>query len=425
MLRGRSMLARLSAYVRVSPRENEFVMEDRLSVTSAANGVTSGAEQASNGQRRWLIGLLGFAGWTLVGLFFSVQIYLLFNVLEGQALPWWRAITSTLPDWYIWALLSLFIIRLSQRFPLDRENWRRGLLIHLPAGLIVPLIQLTLAVTVLHFLTMRHLVPPRTWPQRFRINFFYYYHWGVLTYWAIVGASHALQYYRSLRERTLRASQLEAQLAQARLEVTEAQLKALKMQIHPHFLFNTLQNISALLAEDAAAADRMIARLGDFLRLTLANSGAQTVTLQQELEFLRRYLEIEQVRYQDRLTTHFDIEPQTLAAQTPNLILQPIIENAIKHGLAQPTNAGRIEVRAARRNHWLRIEVRDNGAGLPSQAEANGVGREGLGLANTRARLQRLYGSAHRFELSNAADGGLLVTLEIPFQTEPSDLNGG
>ena len=123
--------------------------------------------------------------------------------------------------------------------------------------------------------------------------------------------------------------------------------------------------------------------------------------------------------FQDRLTTHFDIEPQTLAAQTPNLILQPIIENAIKHGLAQPTNAGRIEVRAARRNDWLHIEVRDNGVGLPSQAGANGSlseGREGLGLANTRARLQRLYGSAHRFELGNAVDGGLVVTLEIPFQ---------
>lgn len=366
---------------------------------------------------KWLI---AFAGWTLVGLFFSLQIYLIFNVLEGEPFPWWRAITSTLPDWYIWALLSILIIRLSHRFPLDRDHWLRSLPAHIAASLLVPLLQLTLAVTALHFLTMRHRVPARTWPERFQFNFFFYYHWGVVTYWAIVGASHAVYFYRSLRERTLKAAQLEAQLAQARLQATEAQLQALKMQIHPHFLFNTLQNISALLAEDAAAADRMIARLGDFLRLTLDNSGSQTVTLREELNFLERYLEIERVRFQDRLTTHFDIEPQTLEAQAPNLILQPIIENAIKHGLAQRTSAGRIEVHAARRDDWLRIEVRDNGAGLPSHAEPSGAvseGRAGLGLANTRARLQRLYGPAHRFELSNAADGGLLVTLEIPFQS--------
>lgn len=366
--------------------------------------------------------LLAFAGWTLIGLFFSLQIYLLFNVLEGAPFPWWRAITSTLPDWYLWALLSIFIIRLSQRFPLDRESWRRGLLVHLPASLLVPLLQLTLAVTILHFLTMRNLLPPRTWLARFRVNFFYYYQWGVLTYWVIVGASHALKYYRSLRERTLRASQLEAQLAQARLQVTEAQLQALKMQIQPHFLFNTLQNISALLAEDATAADRMIALLGDFLRLTLANSGAQTVSLQQELEFLRRYLEIEQVRFQDRLSTQLNIEPQTLAAQVPNLILQPIIENAIKHGLAQQLTEGRIEVHAIRRENWLCVEVRDNGVGIPAPSEANGTPREGLGLANTRARLQRLYGVAQRLTLSNVAAGGVVVTLEIPWQTEPPKL---
>jgi two-component system, LytTR family, sensor kinase len=362
-------------------------------------------------QRRSVKWLLGFAGWTLVGLFFSVQIYLIYNVLEGKVFPWWRAVLSTLPDWYLWALLSLLIVQIARRFPLDRESWPRHLPVHIAASLLVALLQLALAVAVLHFLTMRYSGSSRTWLDRFRFNFFVNYHWGVLTYWAIVGASHAFQYYRSLRERTLQTTQLAAQLAQAQLE-------ALKMQLQPHFLFNTLQNISALLAEDVRAADKMIARLGDFLRLTLANSGAQLVTLQQELDFLKCYLEIEQVRFQDRLTTHFQIEPQTLLAQVPNLILQPIVENAIKHGLAPGSGTGRIEILACREQEWLRVQVRDNGAGLPVQAAANGDLQAGLGLANTRARLQQLYGQAHRFELNNAPEGGLVVTLEIPFSAE-------
>lgn len=388
----------------------------------SANGAA--ASPARQGSTAWLPGLLIFAGWTLIGLFFSLQVYLIFNILEGKSFPWWQAVSSTLPDWYLWALLSIFIVRVSHRFPLDRESWPRNLLAHIPLSLVVALVHLALAVSVLHFLTKVAPSSGRSWSTQFRFNFFIYYHWGVLTYWAIVAMSHAFHYYRSLRQRTLQTAQLEAQLAQARFEVTEAQLQALKMQIQPHFLFNTLQNISALLAEDTQAADRMIARLGDFLRLTLENSGAQMVTLQQELEFLECYLEIERVRFADRLTTHFQIEPQTLTAQVPNLILQPIVENAIKHGLAPEADGGQIEVRVSRQQSRLRVQVRDNGAGLSTQVKANGSLREGVGLANTRARLARLYGQAHRFELANAADGGLIVTLEFPFQSAAAISNG-
>src|SRR5262249_29158966 len=162
--------------------------------------------------------------------------------------------------------------------------------------------------------------------------------------------------------------------------LAQAQLSALKMQVHPHFLFNTLHSISALLHCDVEAADRMVARLGDFLRLTLDHSGDQEVTLEQELEFLRCYLDIELTRFQDRLTVNLDIEPATLEAQTPNLILQPIVENAIRHGIATRIEPGRIEISSARRGGRLRIEVRDDGPGFASNS--NGAGfREGIGLS--------------------------------------------
>jgi LytS/YehU family sensor histidine kinase len=162
----------------------------------------------------------------------------------------------------------------------------------------------------------------------------------------------------------------------------------------------------------------MIARLGDFLRLTLENSGAQEVMLRDELDFLRCYLDIEAIRFYDRLTVRMEIEPQTLSSRVPNLILQPIVENAIRHGIAPRSTAGLLEVKAARSGEILRLEVRDNGPGLPVEVGSNHIGRRGIGLSNTQDRLRQLYGSEASFELTNDARGGLLVTLEIPFRRE-------
>ncbi|HMV49826.1 MAG TPA: histidine kinase, partial [Blastocatellia bacterium] len=188
-------------------------------------------------------------------------------------------------------------------------------------------------------------------------------------------------------------------------------LQALKMQLQPHFLFNTLNSISALQLTDVETANRMTARLGDFLRLTLDNAGTQEVTLRQEMEFLRGYLEIEQLRFQERLQVTFDLTPEALEARVPNLILQPIVENSIRHGIAPVSEAGRIEVRAARQNGHLELSVRDDGPGIV----AGESGKDGIGLANTRSRLQQLYGDAHRLDIENAAGGGLLVKMTIPF----------
>jgi two-component system, LytTR family, sensor kinase len=192
----------------------------------------------------------------------------------------------------------------------------------------------------------------------------------------------------------------------------------LKMQLHPHFLFNTLNSISALLHQDPGLADRMIARLGDFLRLTLDNSGSQEVTLQRELEFLKCYLEIERVRFQDRLTVSYDVAPETLDAMVPNLVWQPIVENAIRHAIAPRAGSGRIEVRAQRIGSKLQLQVKDDGPGLSSKQGSNGS--KGVGLANTRERLRQLYGDEQRFELGSGSDRGLVVTLEIPFNHSAS-----
>jgi LytS/YehU family sensor histidine kinase len=210
----------------------------------------------------------------------------------------------------------------------------------------------------------------------------------------------------------LKASQLQAQLAQA-------QLQALKMQLHPHFLFNTLHAISSLMRRDVDAAERMIARLSDLLRLTLENVGAQETSLRQELEFLESYLEIEKTRFRDRLQVKMDIEPETLDARVPNLILQPLVENAVRHGVAPHAAPGLIEISARLKENKLEIQVRDNGAGLPDARRAQI--KEGVGLANTRARLEQLYGAGALFGLSNRDKGGLVVSLTIPFRVEGKD----
>ena len=213
-----------------------------------------------------------------------------------------------------------------------------------------------------------------------------------------------MNYYHIYREGELRASRLRTQLAQSQLE-------ALKMQVHPHFLFNTLHSISALLSKDSEAARRMITRLGDFLRLTLENAGTMEVTLRQELEFLNGYLEIERVRFQDRLTTTIEVDPEVLNVHVPNLILQPIVENAMRHAVAR-SNAGLVEITAFARNGSVRIEVKDNGPGLGSDQKSRGS--KGVGLANTQARLTNLYGTDTMFELQNRASGGLTVIFEVP-----------
>ncbi len=344
--------------------------------------------------RRWKKWSLIFSAWTLLGLSTATRIKLSYGY-AGNPITWRNALAIAYCDWYVWAALFPLMLWLARRFALEPENWKRRFLAHFPLSVLLSLLKMMTEFSLRRMLAPNH-------ARRFAI---FELSNATFTYWAIVGVVYAFDYYRKYRAHQLKASQLETQLAQAQLE-------ALKMQLQPHFLFNTLHAISSLMHRDVEAADKMLARLSDLLRLTLENAGAQEVTLRQELEFLERYLEIEQTRFRDRLQVRMEIEPETLDARVPNLILQPLVENAIRHGIAARAAASSIEIRAIRADGSLHLQVRDDGPGL--QAEI----KEGVGLTNTRARLQQLYGAAQRFELSNANDGGLLVSLTLPLRLE-------
>ena len=365
-------------------------------------------------KRSWIIWVAAFIGWVLIGLSFSVSDYLFTDALARyyQASPSLRSMLFwDLAYWPTWAVLAPLIFLTARRFPLGRYNWYPNLFINLSVGLLLIIPQRAIYLSIA-WLFQTAIGEKISLLNLYREFLLYNLPTGFMSYGVILLVSHLINYYKRYQEEELLASRLKAELTETQLQMTQAQLQALKMQLQPHFLFNTLNSISALLDEDAKAADEMLARLGDFLRLTLENPGAQAVTLEEELEFLRRYLEIEQVRLQDSLQVRYDIESQTLAAQVPNLILQPIIENAIKHGIGQNPGPGEIAVSAKRKNGKLCLQIKDNGAGLPN----NGNGcKEGFGITNTRARLKSTYGFDYRFELMSAPDGGTEVILEMPF----------
>jgi two-component system, LytTR family, sensor kinase len=366
-------------------------------------------EKPAGGERVWRGRLarwgIIFGGWTVIALFFTGQLYYT-RLLSERPLTWREAASEQFICPYLWALGTILVLWLADRYPIEGRLWRRHLALHLLFATAF-VCAISGLFHVIYFFSFVH-GPEKPYDPAKTLQWIIYNsseNYGI--YGLLLLLNQVFRNYRRLREGELRSSRLQTRL-------TQAQLEALKMQLQPHFLFNTLHSISALLHRDPDSADRMIARLGDFLRLTLENSGAQEVSLQKELEFLTCYLEIERVRFQDRLTTSLEVEPSALDAPVPNLILQPIVENALRHGIAQTRGPGRVEISAKRENGSLRIRVRDNGPGLAAITRPDDGLREGLGLSNTRARLEQLYGSAHRFELENAPGGGLLVTLEIP-----------
>ncbi len=365
-------------------------------------------------KHRWLIWSLAFVGWMLVGLSFGINDYLFADIhvrFYQEPLPLMSVLAWELAYWPVWAAISPLIFRLARRFPIERNNWLRNLLLSIVAGLFITVAHRAIYLFIAWFLYITADNSIDSISYLFHRLFLFNLPTGFMSYGVILLVSHVINYHKRFREEELKATELKAELAQAKLQAAQAQLQALKMQLHPHFLFNTLNSISALLNEDVEAADEMLARLGDFLRLTLENSGAQMISLRDELEFSRRYLEIEQVRFQDRLTVQMDIEAQTLEAQVPNMILQPLIENAIRHGISQRLANGKIEIHAARQDNQLRLTVQDNGPGVALSENS----KTGVGLANTRERLKQSYSGVHNFEIQAAPEGGTLVTLTIPF----------
>ena len=352
-------------------------------------------------RRRWIVWLLVLAGWTVLAISFAVSSSLTY-VITYQPPRWRLTLVMALTEWYAWALLTPLVAWLAQRYPIRRGGVTRGLVVHVPAGLALAIVKVALT------RLMRLPIVPSS--EYFQINLTTHY----IVYWALVAAVHALTYYRAGREGELRASQLEARLADARLQL-------LKMQLHPHFLFNTLNAISELVHEDPATADRMIASLSELLRESLDAGADDQVTLAKELELLDRYVDIQRARFGDRLDVRVDVERETRAALVPILILQPLVENSIRHGLAARVRAERIQVRAMRRDERLILEVTDDGIGLG----AAGAAREGVGLGNSRARLQALYGPDQSIDVSNVEGGGVLVRLAMPWRSDHSGVVTG
>lgn len=344
--------------------------------------------------------LLIWLGWTLYALFVSSQSYL--SRAYNSRIELGPAVKYAFLDAYTWALLTPLVFLAAGKLVVRRANWWWAVPALFAIAIAFAVAHLNIFVRGLPWIGYR--VNARTMQSMFTARF----HADFLTCVVLIGVRHAIEYYQRYRIRELKASQLEARLAQAQLEV-------LKMQLQPHFLFNTLHAISALMYRDVESADRMVTRLSDFLRLAIDSTGVQEVTLKREMEFLDKYLEIEQVRFGERLVVHREIHPATLDLLVPNLVLQPLVENAVRHGIAPRASGGRIDVSARVDGRVLTVEVQDDGPG-PS-----GEIREGVGLSNTRARLEQLYGTAARLDLGAGPHGGFLARLTIELKHAHSD----
>jgi two-component system, LytTR family, sensor kinase len=355
---------------------------------------------------KWVKWAVIFLCWTGFALFFTSQSYM-FQARSAGTIEWKGTLFNWLLGSYTWFALTPLVLKLSNRFPLQRGKLLSSVAVHAIAAPLFNITNIVLFVIALGVIT-----GPRLEARSLLESVWHFviaeFHGGMLVYWVIIGVSQATDYYRRYRERELLASNLETRLV-------KAQLDALRMQLHPHFLFNALNSVSVLMRKDVDAADRMLLQLSGLLRVTLARNAAHEIRLRQELEILERYLEIEQIRFQDRLTVRTRVDPSALDALVPQLFFQPLVENAIRHGISDRETGGVIDIRAERQNGMLCLQVRDNGPGL-NTPRGNLV--EGVGLSNTRSRLEYLYGSGSRFEVGDAEEGGLIVTAAFPFHTE-------
>jgi len=331
-----------------------------------------------------------WAWWTGLALFFAVSSSLTY-LSTGRAANWSLSIRRSLAEWWLWAILTPVVVRLAQRYPLDRRWPWRNALIHTAAGVVLAVVKSAAERAAFAWLT-------GTWTywlvSTLALQFF--------VYCAIVAAAHGIVYYERSRER----DHLAARLADVRLQL-------LSMQLQPHFLFNTLNTIAELVHGDPDAADYMIAGLSDLLRRTLELGPAQEVPLDAELDLLARYLDIQKARFGDRLRVTIAVDPRARLASVPVLLFQPLVENAIRHGLAERLSSGRIDISAQREGDHLTITVTDDGVGPAADLTSS---LERIGLGNTRARLEALYGSAQRLDLTATRPHGARVSLEIPFK---------
>jgi two-component system, LytTR family, sensor kinase len=356
-------------------------------------------------KRRWAVFFLILGISTLLGLLFAAQLYVIYSQSKRDVV-WSQILESAMPFWYLWALLVPVIAYLARRVPLDRSHALRAAAVHIPAAALVSALHQALYI-LQGCVWSRHERPCHFFVSFSENVFSFYFMVGVIVYFAVLLGTQAVDFARRFRDSQLHASRLESELAKARL-------RALRAQLQPHFLFNTLHAISALVVKDPEAADRMIADLSDLLRLALEDVEQDEVTVRRELELVERYLSIERMRFADRLTVRLSIGPETLDARVPSLILQPLVENAMRHGASRREGPSWIEIRSGSENGRLSLGVRDGGE-EPAPSAAPPL-REGIGFRAMRARLEELYAGEHSFEYGAGTDGVFSVRVTIPMR---------
>ncbi|HWO31118.1 MAG TPA: histidine kinase [Candidatus Acidoferrum sp.] len=373
--------------------------------------------------RPGLIWAVAFAVWTFISLAATATIYQLYRRFNG-GIGLGEIAGMEFSQVLTYAPLTPLVFALAVRYPLQRGNWVKRSLLHLAAGLVFTLVHIALrAATPYGYWDPAS----RQWTSAIWDSHAHAFRapWVVLrsmflgsvvddvtgAYVPIVLVAHAVSYYRRFRERELRATQLAGQLAKAHLQ-------RLKSQLQPHFLFNTMHSISALMLTDVNAADRMMCRLSDLLRISLETADTQITTLNRELEFVTCYLEIEKVRFEERMKVIFDIAPETLDAQVPHLLLQPLVDNAVKHGISKVSVGGEIRITVRRQDNELQLQIKDNGPGV---RKTGTLATNGLGLRITRERLESLYRQNQSLELVSPPEGGVTIRVCIPFRLQSDE----
>lgn len=364
--------------------------------------------------RPWIEGALILAFWSAIALLTTgSQLQSPWNgtLSADQAL---RTIGRAFLTSYAWALLTPLIFWTSRRFTIERANWVSRVLQHVAIGVVIA-ITIDIYSDVLRFFVLPAAMPPHWTFDPLRATVRLWFLDDFFVYLTILGAGFARDYFLRYQARQQEALSLREQAARLEAQLVEARLQSLRMQLNPHFLFNTLHAVSSLVERDPAGVRRMIARLSELLRYTLEGSTKHEVSLRQELQFLDGYLEIQKIRFQGRLEVVREIDPAAQEALLPSLILQPLVENAVKHGAGCVDDVGRIVIRARREGAELVVRVEDNGPGIQQDDLRDATG--GFGLRNTRDRLEALYGDAQRLSLARSDEGGVRAEIAVPYHT--------
>jgi signal transduction histidine kinase len=364
------------------------------------------------------IWFLIFAAWLVPALLSGFDTYMQ-DRLEGRAAEW-RWVIFNGVDWLLYAVLTPVVFRASRRFPLRRPHIAGRVAIHIAGALAMCVAWAAMgsALRLAIFPRTADLTVYKVW-LGFVSWVFTTLPFGVGVYFALVGIQHSFFYFAQARERETQAARLAAQLSEARLG-------ALRMQLNPHFLFNSLNAITVLVRDgDTGDASRMLELLSGVLRQVLQTDRGHETSLAEELDFLKRYLAIEQVRFSDRLRPRVEIDASIARAAVPRFLLQPLVENALRHGIARRGDAGLVEIAGRREGETLVLTVRDDGPGLEEMAGSAG----GVGLSNTRERLEALYGERASLTVANAEGGGAIATVRLPYhettETQPPGSGGG